>query len=184
MKRIYFIRHGESELNVAKLWAGHTDTPLTENGREQARKAGKKMKLDKLSFDIIVSSPLKRALHTAQHVAEHIDYPVDKIVLHEGLKERNFGALEEKDITLHFNIPLDKYLADPYAIDHLEEVEKVEALHNRARALIQEMLDRPEESILLVSHGAFGRALQRAVKNAPLHEHIDPIPNAHIIRLV
>lgn len=42
--RLYLVRHGQSEGNVAKTFHGHTDYPLTELGREQARQAGEKLK--------------------------------------------------------------------------------------------------------------------------------------------
>src|SRR5581483_5723923 len=75
MKKLYFIRHGESVSNVERWHAGRIDTPLTERGRQQAREAGKKAKAQKLHFDLIVSSPLSRALETARIIAKEIGYP-------------------------------------------------------------------------------------------------------------
>src|SRR3712207_2041072 len=60
MRRLYFIRHGESEFNKANKWTGSTDTPLTDTGHKQAKKAGKKLRDQGVVFDIIISSPSQR----------------------------------------------------------------------------------------------------------------------------
>jgi broad specificity phosphatase PhoE len=70
MKKIYFVRHGESEANVKKIVAGsETDAAITEKGRVQAEKAGQEL-LDK-KIELIVSSPLTRTKETATIIARH-----------------------------------------------------------------------------------------------------------------
>ena len=61
---ITFIRHGQSEGNVARLWQGKGNTALTELGRSQARALGERVDLGE--FDLVVSSTLDRAMHTAE----------------------------------------------------------------------------------------------------------------------
>ena len=63
---ITFIRHGETEGNRAGLWQGHTDTPLTERGREQAALLGARLR--GRPYDLVVSSDLGRAMATAEQV--------------------------------------------------------------------------------------------------------------------
>lgn len=185
MKHLYFIRHGESEMNVAKLWAGGlTDSPLTAKGKTQAKAAGKAARDAGLVFDVIVSSPQQRAHHTAQSMAEHTEYPLYKIELRSELRERDFGALEGKDLHADFNIPLGNYITDPFAIDHIDDMEKITDLQFRANKVLEELRKRPEETILIVSHGAFGRALKRAIANAPLTEHVEPFDNAKLTKLI
>ena len=94
MKKLYFIRHGLSEMNVKGLIAGRTESPLTEEGKLQARHAGKQAK--KLGIDYIVSSPMSRAHETAKIIAKEIGYPLDKIHLNSLFIERDFGELEGK----------------------------------------------------------------------------------------
>src|SRR5690606_14158884 len=103
MRKLYFIRHGLSELNAQGLYAGHTETPLTEEGRLQAKQAGQGA--TGLGIDLIVSSPLERALETAQIVAHEIGYPEESIITDDRLIERHFGQLE----------------AQPYSRNHSEE---------------------------------------------------------------
>ena len=67
---IYFTRHGWSEWNEANKICGGTDIPLTEKGRAQARELGQKCLDEKLDFDTILASPLKRAYETAEIVAD------------------------------------------------------------------------------------------------------------------
>ena len=56
--RLYVIRHGESENNLKKCWTGWYDAPLTEKGRQDARKAG--TFLQGITFDKIYASDLSR----------------------------------------------------------------------------------------------------------------------------
>ena len=94
MARFYFTRHGESEANVNKVFAGWTDSPLTKKGRDDARVEAERLRSEGYVFDLILSSPLVRAYDTAKVIAETLGYPVNKIVKLEELKERNAGAYE------------------------------------------------------------------------------------------
>lgn len=74
-KDFYVFRHGETDLNKQKGWQGSgVDYDLNEAGVMQARSLVEKLR-DK-NLQIIFSSPLKRAKHTADTVAEAIHVPV------------------------------------------------------------------------------------------------------------
>ena len=62
--RLYVVRHGESETNLAKRWTGWMDVSLTGKGREDAKKAGDFLK--NIEFDRVLSSDLRRAVQTAE----------------------------------------------------------------------------------------------------------------------
>jgi probable phosphoglycerate mutase len=83
------IRHGETELNVAKRYQGHGDSPLTENGRKQVSSLGHRM--GKMNFDMLISSDLGRARETATIIAECTGHSVKT---DSRLRERNYGVLE------------------------------------------------------------------------------------------
>ena len=90
MKKIYFVRHGESEANAQGLAAGSEfDTPLTDTGRAQARRAGQDLKDKKIQ--LIVASTMDRALGTAKIIAKEIGYDSNKILTNKSFVERGMG---------------------------------------------------------------------------------------------
>ena len=70
MHTLYFTRHGETVWNVENKICGMTDSPLTERGRQQARKLGEAVKASGVHIDEILYSPLSRAADTAMAIAE------------------------------------------------------------------------------------------------------------------
>ncbi len=184
MKHLYFVRHGESEMNAAKLTAGRTDTPLTEKGRKQANTTGLSAKEQRLIFDKIFASPLQRAHHTAKGIVKHLDYEEDSIELLDLIKERNFGELEGKNVEKDFGLSLDMYFENEASLDHIENIEKLEDLHKRAEKALEFFKQQPDETILIVAHGAFGRALYRVVHQLPYNAKTRSINNAEIIKLI
>lgn len=86
----YIFRHGETDINKQKRWQGSgTDVDLNETGREQAKCLIEKLKDKKL--DVIYSSTLIRAYHTAQIAAKGIGVAVLK---HHDLRECHYGIAE------------------------------------------------------------------------------------------
>ena len=69
MKRLYLLRHGQTEFNVKKLVQGRCDSPLTDLGRQQAGMAAAWLKAHNVVPDKVASSPLGRAMDTASLVA-------------------------------------------------------------------------------------------------------------------
>lgn len=72
MKKLYLLRHGQTEFNVKKLVQGRCDSPLTDLGRQQAGMAAAWLKAHNVVPDKVVSSPLGRAIDTAQLVATEL----------------------------------------------------------------------------------------------------------------
>lgn len=184
MKRLYYVRHGESVMNTQGLCSGYTDTPLTQTGVQQAIRAGKAAQAEKIHFDAILSSPLQRARDTANIVATEIGFPNSDIKFLDNLQERGFGILEGKNMTDVLGISTEYYFANPRCIDDVEGVEALAQLHKRAEDVLEYVNTLPNDSVLLVGHGAFLRSLQRVIKNLPIDEPIDLIANAQIIKLI
>ena len=84
--RLYIIRHGETQWNKVKRLQGQTDIPLAEEGIRLARETGEGMK--ELPIDLVISSPLTRAVQTAQLLTEGRDVP---ILTDERIIEISFG---------------------------------------------------------------------------------------------
>lgn len=181
MKQLYFIRHGLSEMNQQNLWSGQTDTPLTPKGHAQAKLAGEHIKKQGVAFDAIVSSPLQRAHDTAKHIAKHIDYAPNRILLQDLFKERHFGKLEG---TSKFSIHAAEYFLNEAAIDKYDRVESLADLQRRADTAHEYLLSLGKDSILVVAHGAFGRALYRSVRDNSVSAKNIRYKNAKIVRFI
>ena len=181
MKKLLFVRHGLTAMNSEGLFSGQIETPLTEEGKEQAKQAGKNLKRD-YSVDLIISSSLSRAFDTASIIATELDYPVDKIQKSGLIIERGFGLLEATPFEEFFEEHIYKDL------DDVEGAETIEELHDRAHEALEFIKSLKQDNILVVSHGAFGRAFRRAVKGEPhTHEYTNPfaqIKNAEIVVLI
>jgi len=67
-RTLYFLRHGESDWNVARLCIGQLDRPLTDRGRAQALAAGARCR--SLGVELIFHSPLSRAADTAHAISQ------------------------------------------------------------------------------------------------------------------
>jgi broad specificity phosphatase PhoE len=181
MKRLFYIRHGETEANAAELLSGTIETPLTKNGIKQATKIGKDIKATLPKIDLIVCSPLDRAYETATLIAEEIDYPVSKIQKSELFVERTYGVLEGMSNS-HFMKP-----GNYRELDDVQGAETIEELQKRASKAFDYINQLSYDNILIVAHNAFGRALKRVTKNLPhTHEYeaFEQLPNATIIELV
>ena len=73
----YLIRHGQSESNAlpGHLFSLDYDTNLTSRGEEQARRLGKRLAAERVTFDRIYSSTYRRAISTARIMAENMGTP-------------------------------------------------------------------------------------------------------------
>ena len=70
MTTLYIVRHGQSQANAAGILQGsQVDTPLTIKGQQQAQLVGQQLAARKISFDLVVASPLLRAAQTAAIIA-------------------------------------------------------------------------------------------------------------------
>ena len=88
---IYIIRHGQTELNIRNVLQGRSNHPLNETGIRQAEEAAERLK--GISFDAVYSSPLIRAVRTAEIIA-----PAVKPVIDERLIEMEYGPYEGKSL--------------------------------------------------------------------------------------
>ncbi|MFM2411918.1 MAG: hypothetical protein RLZZ587_251 [Actinomycetota bacterium] len=90
MTNFFLVRHGETDWNLVGKIQGATDIPLNDTGRAQAHATGAKMQ--GRQWDVIVSSPLSRAVETAQIISSYLALGEPRPV--PGIVERNYGAAE------------------------------------------------------------------------------------------
>lgn len=170
MKHLYFVRHGLSVMNKKGIFSGRTDTPLAPEGVKQCEEAGREAKA--LGIDFIVCSPMERARETAALIAQQIGYPVEEIAINELFMERDFGSLEG---TLYStNRDFSRY----------PDVESDEQILERARKGLEYLRGLDYDNILVVSHGAIGRAL-RHILEPDVHFHdTERFENGKIVQLL
>jgi len=90
---IVIIRHGKTEHNKLGLFTGWEDAPLAKDGVDEAREAGRLLKLHGFEFDVVYTSWLSRAMETAWHVIDELDLLWLPIVKTWRLNERMYGKL-------------------------------------------------------------------------------------------
>lgn len=159
--KLYFIRHGETVWNTQAKLQGKSDIPLNEKGVALARVTGEA--LADVPFAAIYSSPLKRALQTAQLVAGDREVP---IVTDRRLEEIGFGIWEglscHKD---HYEIPSDSFqdfFLDPFGYQPPAKGETVRHVCGRTADFLEELIrkmGKEESNVLISCHGCTLRAL-------------------------
>jgi 2,3-bisphosphoglycerate-dependent phosphoglycerate mutase len=94
---LILLRHGQSDWNLKNLFTGWTDVDLTEQGREEARRAGALLKAENLLADVAFSSVLKRAIRTAWIALDEMELMWIPFTHAYELNERHYGALQGLD---------------------------------------------------------------------------------------
>jgi 2,3-bisphosphoglycerate-dependent phosphoglycerate mutase len=92
--KLILLRHGESQWNLENRFTGWKDVDLTSNGIKEANFAAEQIKKENLSINLIYTSQLIRAIHTAKIVASKINYPFSKLKYDWRLNERHYGSLQ------------------------------------------------------------------------------------------
>jgi 2,3-bisphosphoglycerate-dependent phosphoglycerate mutase len=90
---LVLLRHGQSEWNLRNLFTGWRDPDLTEEGKNEARRAGQFLQARGIRFDSVFSSALLRAQHTLRLALEEMQQSGVPEVRDEALNERDYGDL-------------------------------------------------------------------------------------------
>src|SRR2546421_1431415 len=88
--RVFLVRHGATVLSAEDRFAGATDVPLSEEGREQTRRLAERLSQEKIAA--IVASPMGRTMETARILAEPHALEVEE---RDGLREISHGHWEQ-----------------------------------------------------------------------------------------
>lgn len=160
---IYVIRHGQTNWNVERRIQGHTNTLLNETGKSQALNLAKK--LEKIDFDLIISSPLSRASETAKTINYSRNLP---IVYNDLITERKFGDLEGKIDLSEYNCNIDILLN--YSINYNEhDVEPLQNFFARVETFLNDCKSKySNKTILISTHGGVAQAMEVIINHLPL----------------
>ena len=136
--KLYIIRHGETAWNVEGRLQGQTDTELNENGVRLAKVTAEGLK--NIPFDLGISSPLRRAKHTAELVLAGRNVP---LTTDDRLMELSFGSWEGLGCRANnFEIPsehFDDFYRDPFHFCPAGDGETIQEVCDRAEAFYHEL---------------------------------------------
>lgn len=158
MTRIILIRHGQTEWNRVERFRGRADVPLNEMGFRQADATGVRVAA-KWKPTAIYSSPLSRAVKTAEAIAKHFDLTV---LIHPGLADIDYGdwqGLSPDEVRERWAEMLEKW----YNAPHLAKIpngEMLADLRERAMKTVNELAAlHTGETILLLGHTVINRII-------------------------
>ena len=149
-KRIYLIRHAQSEFNEKGIFQGRLDSDLTPLGFVQARMVAKFLEGE--GIEALISSPQRRAYKTALMVGDLLGLEVE---VDERIREMSFGVLEGRNFWELFNERKDMmmgWLKNPVR-NPLPTQEPMEAFEKRLFSFIEYIKARKEKNIAVVGHG-------------------------------
>lgn len=171
--QVYIVRHGEVPHNALKQYNNENED-LNENGIRQANELKEKIK--NINYDIIISSPLLRAKHTAQI----INVNNKKILINDKLKERDSGDLSGKPLTVTNR---DEYWNYNTTIRYGTS-ENIREFFKRIYNFLEDLKKEDYESVLIVAHSGVSKAfngyfegikdgmfLDRGLKNCEIKEY-------------
>lgn len=152
------LRHGVTDWNRERRFQGRTDVALNDEGILQAQSASRR--LQGIPFDMVVSSPLRRATTTAEIIAAAISKPVS---IEADLIECDFGGFEGRSIP---------EVMGEHGITAVEALAKIlpsdgepwASVSARSLRAVRHWLDRhPRAVILFVSHDAVMQSMSEAL---------------------
>lgn len=151
--KIYSTRHGQTDYNKDDIILGATDVPLNATGLAQARELAENVQ--KLGdVDIIIASPMKRALTTASFAADRCGL---EIVIDERLREWNYGEFEKQsrytegfaESKVNFGVRMGS------------TGESLLQLAHRVYAALDDIIEKYNgKNVLIVSHGGVCRVIE------------------------
>ena len=171
MKNILLIRHGQSEWNKLNLFTGFKNIELSEQGIDEANKAGQNFKNLNIKFDIVFTSELKRAQETAKIILKNLNqwdhlYGEGKIITDIKLNERDYGdltGLNKKETADKFGEEQVHKWRRGYS-DQPPNGESLEDVVRRVKIYFEESINPAiqkagNNNILIAAHGNSLRAL-------------------------
>ena len=150
---IYLTRHGQTNLNKARLMQGLTDEPLNETGLAQAR--AMREKIGDVHFDAVYASPLNRAVMTGAIIG---GVDPSEVITDPRIIEADFGVYEKKKYYL-MGPAMTLYWTLPEIFPAPKSVETTASLRERSSSFLRELEEKNYGTVLIACHGGIMRAL-------------------------
>lgn len=155
-KIVYFVRHAESDANDKYIFQA-PDDPLTEKGLAQCHALAKRLK--RVPFDALLTSPFERARRTAEAVAGVTGHTVEADTLWREYVPPKSLLGEPRDTARGEEYMRERRAHIRESAWHFEDEENYHDLHRRATEALQSLNDRPEKTIVVVTHLGFLKAV-------------------------
>lgn len=156
---VCLIRHGETEWNIHRRIQGTTETELTEKGVIQARQTAEYLR--KQGWDHIITSPLKRAVQTAEIIAKELEIP----------SIRSWREFQERDYGNATGMHVDDYEKFKQSKQEIRMWENDEQLLKRSISGLEKIVKQfPNKRIIVISHGVPIMAILEFIMKKPLHD--------------
>ena len=157
--KIYLTRHGQTDYNKKRMMQGRSDIPLNEVGIAQA--TARRKTLGDIKFDAVYSSPLIRAVKTAQIIGNVSE---EEIIKDERIIEANFGKYELMNYYAT-GIPMMAYWTLPEVFKAPEGVETIQEMIDRTSSFLKELEQKDYENVLVACHGGIIRPIRGYLEN-------------------
>lgn len=170
--KLYMVRHGETDWNKARKIQGQADIPLNEFGRHLAVETGKG--LADIPFDLCISSPLMRAVETAELILDGRNVPV---VTDKRIEEMAFGVWEGRCCSEEgWDLPREfhDFFEAPERYIAPEGGEDFYMVRERLEDFLKELYQREDlkdKNVLITMHGAALCGILNVMKNRPVSEY-------------
>jgi len=149
MTRILLIRHGDTDWNVEEIFRGRADIELNETGIKQAELLAKY--LEDVSLEAVYTSPLKRALKTAEIIAGPHNADVTPS---QELIDFDYGewqGLSHDTVKDNYKTLYEKWLKKPHLV-RIPKGESLDDVKERVVGLVDRVIARYDGTVALVSH--------------------------------
>ena len=161
MPTLVLVRHGQSLWNLENRFTGWVDVPLTEQGREEARRAGEKLR--GVRFDVAYTSVLSRAQETLRIILDTMGVELP-IIRDQALNERHYGDLQglnKEDTAKRYGAPQVKIWRRSYDVPP-PNGESLELTAKRTLPFFDRCISgdlRLKKNVLVVAHGNSNRSI-------------------------
>jgi broad specificity phosphatase PhoE len=150
MTELILARHGETDWNVQEVFRGRADVDLNTTGKKQAELLAQYLKASKP--EAIYSSPLERALRTAQIVAgQHFRVKVEPVMDLIDLDYGEWQGVSKEDVKEKYPELYERWLREPHRVK-MPSGESLNNVKKRTQKVIDEIVAEHEGTILVISH--------------------------------
>jgi len=156
MTQIILVRHGETEWNIEEIFRGRIDIELNETGIKQAKLLAEY--LSDLKIEAIYSSPLKRALKTAEIIAGYHKLDVE---ITPGLIDFNYGewqGLPHQEVKDKYKELYAEWTKNPHRVK-IPAGESLNDVRERAMGVVDDVIAKYEGTVVSVSHRVVNKVL-------------------------